>query len=126
MTTELLVILAGLAFGLLMAAIVFLLVYWPMRRLFDVNLTLESARSFYARTFVIVLLLVVWAGVMSMDLSAAKAAATQPASARDQFMEIVWGVADNLEGLLWPIAVVLGVYVALVTVVFSAVGRDRG
>ncbi|KPK78873.1 MAG: hypothetical protein AMJ81_14685 [Phycisphaerae bacterium SM23_33] len=125
MTTELLVTLVGLGIGLLIAVIVFLLVYPPMRKLLGINSTLAAAGSFYTRTFLIVLLLAVWAAVMGMDLGKPAAAATQPAAPRPPFMQAVWKVADDLEQLLWPMAVILGVYVALLTVVYAAVGRCR-
>ena len=54
--------------------------------------------------------------------------ATQPTTRPDQsptLMECVWKVADNLEGLIWPILIVLAGYVVLLSLVFAVLGRYR-
>jgi len=111
------VALAGLCIGAVIAAVVFLLVYLPMRRLLAVNAILRAARPFYARTFFIVMLLAALAPILSMAGSDKSGATT--------FMEAVWKVAGNLDGVCWSVGIFLAVYVVVMTVVYAALGRFR-
>ena len=60
MPIELAVFVVGLAMAFIIAMVLFLLVYPPLRRMFALNSTLKNARSFYARTFFLIMLLAAW------------------------------------------------------------------
>ena len=127
MSAALMVFLVGLGMALVAALVVFVLVYPPMRRMLGVNSALRATRSFYGRTFFIVMLLAAWMPILeSMNLptvssdKAAEAAAETPA-----FMETVWDVADDLENVCLSVGIFLLAYVIVLTIVYAAVGRIR-
>ena len=135
MSAALMVFLVGLGTAFVAALVVFVLVYPPMRRMLDVNSALRATRSFYGRTFFIVMLLAAWMPILeSMDVPAAPAdeaaaegveAAAPAAEATGAFMETVWDVAGNLEDVCLSVGIFLLVYVVVLTIVYAALGRRR-
>ena len=129
------VFLVGLGMAFVTALVVFVLVYPPMRRMLGVNSALRATRSFYGRTFFIVMLLAAWMPILeSMDLpfgsaeEAAEGAAEAVAPAADEtsaLMEIVWDVAGDLDEVCLAVGVFLLVYVVVLTIVYAALGRIR-
>jgi hypothetical protein len=65
MSTEEDVFLAGVLLAMLVAVLVFVLVYPPMRKLLSVNGYLRPACSFYGRTFFLVIFLAAWGPILS-------------------------------------------------------------
>ena len=111
------VLMAGLLWSVVIAVVVFLLLWPPMRRLLAANAILRAARPFYARTFFIVMFLAALAPILSLAGSDKSGATT--------FMEAVWKVAGKLDGVCWSVGIFLAVYVVVVTVVYAALGRFR-
>ena len=68
MPIELAVFLVGLAMAFAIALVLFVLVYPPLRRMFALNSTLQSARSFYARTFFLIMLLAAWTPLLEQGV----------------------------------------------------------
>lgn len=134
MSAALMVFLVGLGMALVAALVVFVLVYPPMRRMLGVNSALRATRSFYGRTFFIVMLLAAWMPILeSMNLptaSSGKAAeegaeAVAKAAETPAFMETVWSVADSLKNVCMSVGIFLLAYVVVLTIVYAAVGRIR-
>jgi len=132
MSAALLVFLVGLGMAFVAALVVFVLVYPPMRRMLGVNSALRATRSFYGRTFFIVMLLAAWMPILeSMDVPADEAAAegveaaAPAADVTGAFMETVWDVAGNLEDVCLSVGIFLLVYVVVLTIVYAALGRIR-
>jgi len=135
MDPALTVFLVGLGMAFAAALLVFVLVYPPMRRMLGMNSALKGARSFYGRTFFIVMLLAAWMPILEeMDLplasgvGAAEGGAEAVAPAAEEppaFMEIVWDVADDLDEVLLSVGIFLLAYVVVLTVVYAALGRIR-
>ncbi len=135
MSAALMVFLVGLGMALVAALVVFVLVYPPMRRMLDVNSALRATRSFYGRTFFIVMLLAAWMPILeSMNLPTASSgkaaeegaeAAAEAAGETPAFMETVWRVADDLENVCLSVGIFLLAYVIVLTIVYAAVGRIR-
>jgi hypothetical protein len=65
MSTEENVFLAGVLMAMLVAVVVFVLVYPAMRKLLSVNGYLRPACSFYGRTFFLVIFLAAWGPILS-------------------------------------------------------------
>jgi hypothetical protein len=65
MSTQENVFLAGVLMAMLVAALVFVLVYPAMRKLLSVNGYLRPACSFYGRTFFLVIFLAAWGPILS-------------------------------------------------------------
>ena len=90
MSTEVKVFLAGSALALLTAAVVFAIVYPAIHRLLGLSAALRAARSFYGRTFFLVMFLAALAPILSHGVpsspstpaptSAATPAPTTPAA----------------------------------------------
>jgi hypothetical protein len=116
--------------------------------MFALNSTLKSARSFYARTFFLIMLLAAWTplleqGVPPTPKADKKAEATpaasesaaetpmpafQPAeSAKTEgvLMTAVWHVADGLKSVCLSVSIFLAVYVVVLTVLYATLGRIR-
>ena len=135
MSAALMVFLVGLGMALVAALVVFVLVYPPMRRMLGVNSALRATRSFYGRTFFIVMLLAAWMPILeSMDLPTASSdkaaeegaeAAVEAARETPAFMETVWDVADDLENVCLSVGIFLLAYVVVLTIVYAAGGRIR-
>jgi len=130
MCPELTVFLVGLGMAFAAALVVFVLVYPPMRRMLGINSALRATRSFYGRTFFIVMLLAAWMPILeSMDVPSDEAAEEGAAAAAAEephaFMEIVWDVADGLDDVLMSVGIFLLVYVVVLTIVYAALGRIR-
>ena len=134
MSAALMVFLVGLGMALVAALVVFVLVYPPMRRMLGVNSALRATRSFYGRTFFIVMLLAAWMPILeSMDLPTASsdqaaeegAEAVAEAAETPAVMETVWNVADDLENVCLSVGIFLLAYVVVLTIVYAAVGRIR-
>ena len=116
------VALAGLCIGAVIAAAVFLLVYPPMRRLLAANSILRTARPFYARTFLVVMLLAAWAPILELAGSSASDKSAPPTMT---FMEAVWKVAGKIDSVCWSVGIFLALYVVVITIVYAALGRFR-
>jgi len=134
MSAALMVFLVGLGMALVAALVVFVLVYPPMRRMLGVNSALRATRSFYGRTFFIVMLLAAWMPILeSMDLPTASsdqaaeegAEAAVEAAETPAFMEVVWNVADDMDEACLSVGIFLLAYVVVLTIVYAAVGRIR-
>ena len=135
MSAALMVFLVGLGMALVGALVVFVLVYPPMRRMLGVNSALRATRSFYGRTFFIVMLLAAWMPILeSMNLPTASSdkaaeegaeAVAEAAGEMPAFMETVWNVADDLENVCLSVGIFLLAYVIVLTIVYAAVGRIR-
>lgn len=127
MSAALMVFLVGLGMALVAALVVFVLVYPPMRRMLGVNSALRATRSFYGRTFFIVMLLAAWMPILeSMNLPTASSdKAAEAAGEMPAFMETVWDVADDLENVCLSVGIFLLAYVVVLTIVYAAVGRIR-
>ena len=152
MPVELAVFVVGLAMAFIIAMVLFLLVYPPLRRMFALNSTLRSARSFYARTFFLIMLLAAWTPLLEQGVPptpsaedetepaaeatpaaaesvaetptpAAKAA--EPADSEGAFMTAVWHVADGLKSVCLSVSIFLAVYVVVLTVLYATLGRIR-
>jgi len=127
MSAALMVFLVGLGMALVAALVVFVLVYPPMRRMLGVNSALRATRSFYGRTFFIVMLLAAWMPILeSMNLPTASSdKAAEAAGETPAFMETVWDVADDLENVCLSVGIFLLAYVIVLTIVYAALGRIR-
>ncbi|KPJ77353.1 MAG: hypothetical protein AMS14_00725 [Planctomycetes bacterium DG_20] len=132
MDAVLTVFLVGLGMAFAAALVVFVLVYPPMRRMLGVNSALRAARSFYGRTFFIVMLLAAWAPILeSLDVPAAESAeegaeaAVAAPEKTPAFMETVWDVAGDLEDVCLSVGIFLLAYVVVLTIVYAALGRIR-
>ena len=112
------VLIAGLLWSVVIAAVAFLLIYSPMRRMLGGNAILRAARPFYARTFFIVMFLAALAPILG-TLGSVKSDATTT------FMSAVWAVAGKLDSVCWSVGIFLAVYVVVMTVVYAALGRFR-
>ena len=147
MPIELAVFVVGLAMALVIAMVLFLLVYPPLRRMFALNSTLRSARSFYARTFFLIMLLAAWTPLLEQGVPPAPSAedeaeaqgetaaaeaemppAVEPAESDESegaFMTAVWHVADGLKSVCLSVSIFLAVYVVVLTVLYATLGRIR-
>ena len=150
MPIELAVFVVGLAMALVIAMVLFLLVYPPLRRMFALNSTLQSARSFYARTFFLIMLLAAWTPLLEQGVPPAPSAedeaqaeatpaasesvaetptrAAEPAESAESegaFMTAVWHVANGLKSVCLSVSIFLAVYVVVLTVLYATLGRIR-
>jgi len=152
MSIEATVFLVGLAMAFAIALVLFVLVYPPLRRMFALNSTLQSARSFYARTFFLIMLLAAWTPLLEQGVpttpateqkpqaqaepapaasepqpEAVPAAAepTPPAETDEAFMTAVWHVAGGLKSVCLSVSIFLAVYVVVLTVLYATLGRIR-
>jgi len=133
MCPALTVFLVGLGMAFAAALVVFVLVYPPMRRMLDVNSALRATRSFYGRTFFIVMLLAAWMPILeSLDVPAAESAkeGAEPGAFHLSLpelaeLEAVWDVAGNLEDVCLSVGIFLLAYVVVLTIVYAALGRIR-
>jgi predicted PurR-regulated permease PerM len=152
MSIEATVFLVGLAMAFAIALVLFVLVYPPLRRMFALNSTLQSARSFYARTFFLIMLLAAWTPLLEQGVpqtpateqkpqaqaspapsasepqpQAVPAAAepTPPAETDEAFMTAVWHVAEGLKSVCLSVSIFLTVYVVVLTVLYATLGRIR-
>jgi hypothetical protein len=151
MSTEENVFLAGVLMAMLVAVVAFVLVYPAMRKLLSVNGYMRPACSFYGRTFFLVIFLAAWGPILSHGMPpsvssssssqakspsasetpapAASAAPAAPEAAATEatgaFMNAVWHVADALKDVCLSVAIFLGLYVVLMTIVYAALGRFR-
>ena len=147
MSIELAVFVVGLAMAFAIALVLFLLVYPPLRRMFALNATLKSARSFYARTFLLIMLLAAWTPLLDRgvppapsteDEAEAQAEAAleaaepeaelvpaAPAESEGTFMTAVWHVAGGLKSVCLSVSIFLIVYVVVLTVLYAPLGRFR-
>ena len=148
MPIELAVFVVGLAMALVIAMVLFLLVYPPLRRMFALNSTLQSARSFYARTFFLIMLLAAWTPLLEQGVPSTPSAkdeaeatpaasesvaetptpASEPAESAESegaFMTAVWHVADGLKSVCLSVSIFLAVYVVVLTVLYATLGRIR-
>ena len=113
---------AGLCIGVVIAAAAFLLVYPPMQRLLAANSVLRAARPFYARTFIVVMLLAAWAPILELAGSSASDKSAPPTMT---FMEAVWKVSGKIDNVCWSVVIFLALYVVVITIVYAALGRFR-
>ena len=152
MPIELAVFLVGLAMAFAIALVLFVLVYPPLRRMFALNSTLQSARSFYARTFFLIMLLAAWTPLLKQGVPPTPAtehkpqaqaepapaasepqpeavpAAAEPAPSAETdeaFMTAVWHVAEGLKSVCLSVSIFLAVYVVVLTVLYATLGRIR-
>lgn len=150
MSTEENVFLAGVLMAMLVAVVVFVLVYPAMRKLLSVNGYLRPACSFYGRTFFLVIFLAAWGPILSHGVpsasssspsqakspsaSATPAPAASAASAAPEatateapetFMNAVWYVAGAFKDVCMSVAIFLALYVVLMTIVYAVLGRFR-
>ncbi len=148
MPIELAVFVVGLAMAFVIAMVLLLLVYPPLRRMFALNSTLKSARSFYARTFFLIMLLAAWTPLLEQGVppapsakdeaeatpAASESVAETPTPAAETaesvesegaFMTAVWHVADGLKSVCLSVSIFLAVYVVVLTVLYATLGRIR-
>ena len=107
---------AYLGAAVLLALIVFLLVWLPMRRLLGANSRLKSARPFFVRALLVILVLGAIAPVVGERPDLPEDAA---------FMEYVWHAAGNLEDSLVRVGLYLFGFVVVMTILAAALGRCR-
>ena len=88
-----------------------------LRQLLDEITGLPAATEFYLRSFVIV--------VAFVAASAMLGSAHSDLKADSRFMEFVWSVAGDLQNVLQGIFGVLLGYVALITILVSALRRRQ-
>ena len=105
-----------LALAVLVALIVFLFLSGPTRKLFDLNVRLKAAKEFYLRTLLTTLLLVSMIPVAGRSFEMASDA---------RFMEYVWEAAGRLRDVIVGQAIVLGLFMVIVSVVTIGLGRLR-
>ena len=104
------------ALAVVVALIVFLLVWRPVRRLLGANARLQQARPFFIRTLFVVLLLGAIQPVAGKGVSLPEGSA---------FMEYVWQAAGQLDQTLLIVGLYLFGFVIVMTVLAAALGRYR-
>ena len=87
MSTEENVFLAGVLMAMLVAVVVFVLVYPAMRKLLSVNGYLRPACSFYGRTFFLVIFLAAWGPILSHGVPPS-ASSSSPSQAKSSSVSI--------------------------------------
>jgi len=89
----------------------------PMRQLLEANTYIAPAKSFYLRTFTILVFLAALATVSDSEVDVP--------GADKAFMEYVWWVVQAAQALFVALSLWLFGYAVLLTVLFVVLGRYR-
>jgi len=88
-----------------------------LRQLLDEITALPAATEFYLRSFLVVICLIAFATVIG--------SAHNELKPESHFMEYVWSIASDLQGVLQGIFGVLLGYVAIITILMAALRRRQ-